>query len=42
VKHAALALVALAFWPMQGTTHGWLFSTIMLTAIYRDYQTTRA
>jgi hypothetical protein len=38
MKHAALAALALLFWPIQGTTHGWAFSTVMLVAIYRDWK----
>jgi len=34
--------MAVLFWPLQGTTHGWVFSTLMLTAIWSDYRTTRS
>jgi hypothetical protein len=38
MKYAFLAALALVFWPVQGTTHGWVWSTIMLTAIWRDWR----
>jgi hypothetical protein len=41
VKHAALAVAALAFWPIVGTTHSWVFTTLMLTAIWADWRRTR-
>jgi len=41
MKHTLLAALAILFWPIQGTTHGWFFSTVMLVAIYRDWRRSR-
>jgi hypothetical protein len=31
-----LAALALLFWPIQGTTHAWVFTALMLAAIRND------
>jgi hypothetical protein len=42
MKHAVLAVVALLFWPIQGTTHAWVWTTIILAAIRNDRARERA
>jgi len=37
MKHLTLAALVILFWPIQGTTHGWVWSTLMLVAIWRDW-----
>ena len=32
------ALAALAYWPIQGTGHGWVWTTLMLRAIYSSWR----
>ena len=41
MKHAALAALALLFWPIQGTTFGWVFTALMLAAIKSDWRRER-
>lgn len=36
VTRAALAVLAVLFWPVVGTTHAWVFTALMLAAIRRD------
>ena len=38
MKHAALAALAILFWPIQGTTFGWVFTALMLAAIHSDWR----
>lgn len=39
--YVLLALGALLFWPIQGTTHGWVWTALMLRAVYSDWQRAR-
>ena len=34
----ALSLLALLFWVVQGTTHGWFWAALMLGAIRNDHR----
>lgn len=36
MTHAALVVAALLFWLIQGTTHGWVWTAIMVAAIRND------
>lgn len=36
MTHAALVVAALLFWLIQGTTHGWVWATLMLATIRND------
>ena len=38
MTHVALSVLALLFWPIQGTTHGWVFTALMLAAIRSDWR----
>jgi hypothetical protein len=38
MKHLTLAVLALVFMVAQGTTHGWVFTTLMLVAIRSDWR----
>jgi hypothetical protein len=42
MKHAVLAIAALLYWVVVGTTHSWVPATLMLAAIHHDYVFTRA
>ena len=33
-----LVALALAFWPIQGTTHAWVWTALALAAIKNDWQ----
>ena len=37
MKHAVLAIAALLYWVVVGTTHSWVPAAIMLAAIHRDF-----
>jgi hypothetical protein len=37
MKYAFLSVMALLYWLVVGTTHSWVPTTLMLTAIWRDY-----
>lgn len=37
MKHALLAVAALLYWVVVGTTHSWVPAAIMLAAIHRDF-----
>ena len=38
MKQAALAALALAFWPIVGHGHSWVFTALMLAAIHSDWR----
>lgn len=38
MRQATLAAFALVFWPIQGTTHAWVWTALMLAAIWRDHR----
>ena len=38
MTYVALAVLAVLFWPIQGTTHGWVWTALMLAAIHNDWR----
>lgn len=38
LRHATLVVLAILFWPIQGTTHAWVWVALALAAIGSDWR----